>query len=138
MTLFKLTKDKVVLRLRWVMALVMFLDGVCTLIGQPPSYWHDFGRAQELDYFPRLFLVHGYMAFIIASLLYATGAILIVSFVPRKISLVILFTLLLGHFRGASAWMLYYLGFKLFQVNLVCLCLAILVVMAIGKAKDEI
>ena len=78
------------------------------------------------------------MAFIIASLLYGIGAILIVSFVPRKISLVILFTLLLGHFRGASAWMLYYLGLRLLQADLVCLCIAILVVMAIGKAKEEI
>lgn len=132
----KLTQDKIICRLRWVAASVILLDGGCTLLGQPLEFWSDPRYASEYNSFVRLFLVQGWQVFTIMGLLYTIAAISIASIVPRRAGLLILFTLLLCHFSGASTWMIWYFGFTELQSDLVGMCIAILVTVAIGEAKQ--
>jgi hypothetical protein len=132
--LFKLTTDKIIRRLRWVLLLAILIDGACTLIGQPP----DYPRAtEENEPIVGFFLERGYVVFAAAGLLYGVGIIFIISVVPRRIGLIILFTLLLAHFWGATSWLAWKFGYSIRADYIFDLCMAVLITMAIGKAKEE-
>ena len=111
MKLFRLTKDGLVRRLRWLMVGVILSDTISTLLGQPASYWRHPGTAEEHNQFIRLFITQGYLPFVAWSLLYIVGAFIAVSILPRRLALMTLFSFLLGHYFGASSWWVYQRGY---------------------------
>lgn len=79
--------------------------GCRSLIGQPPSYWHDPKTANEAEPIVRFLMVRGYMAFVVGGLRYVITTIVVVSVAPRRVGMVILLTLLLAHFWGVASWL---------------------------------
>ncbi len=98
-------------KLKWLMVLVLSIDTTCTLIGQPDSYWHSPLTGNEGNDFFRLFLVQGYIPFIIWSILYILAMLILVSLIPGRTAAVIMYALILGHYFGASTWLDYRFGF---------------------------
>ena len=101
------TTDRIVKRLRWVMLGAMCLDLVLTLVSQPATYWRHPETADFGFHAFHFFLNRGWPAYVIFSLFYFTGAFLLVSLLPRQVALVGAFTLILGHYFGAAAWLDY-------------------------------
>jgi len=100
-----MTSDLLLRRLRWVMVCVITLDVIITLFGQPPFYWRFPVLAEEYNQLARAVLKHGWTAFILAAVLYTTAAFIIVSTTPRRLALVVLFSVIMGHYFGASSWL---------------------------------
>ena len=93
------------------MVCVILMDTTNTLLGQPKSYWQHPATAMEHNRFMRLFVAQGYLPFALWSFLYVAGAFFLVSILPRRLSLIILFSFILGHFFGASTWWVYRWGY---------------------------
>jgi len=101
----KFTVDPLVNRLSWVMAGVVFFDDANTLIGQPASFWQHPETADEFNKLTHFFISHGWIWYCVEQLIYIAGAFFLVRILPKKISLVILSALILGHFDGGSSWL---------------------------------
>jgi hypothetical protein len=114
MAFLKLTTDNTAKRLRWVMVGTMLFDKINTLLGQPSAYWQHPAAADEGDPFFYFFLSRGLSVYLLFSLVYVTVTFLIVSVVPRRPGLIVIFAFILGHFLGASTWLAYrwHLGVK--------------------------
>lgn len=116
------TDDVIVKRLRWVMAGAMLFSLFNALAGQPKSYWlhpetairgDGLGVHNPLNHTFEFFLSHGWMPCVAAFLVYLALALAIVSLLPREPALVAIFSVLLGHFFGATNWLVvrWHLGF---------------------------
>jgi hypothetical protein len=99
--------DPAVKRLRWVVVGAILADMTVTLVGQPGSYWHHPETMREGNSVSRFFLGYGWWAYFLYDLVYAWGAFLLVSKLPRVIALVSIFPFILGHFNGVSCWFFY-------------------------------
>jgi len=106
--------DPAIKRLRWVMIVMIFSDFTVTLVGQPGSYWHHPETMHEGNSISRLFLGYGWWAYFLYDVVYAWGAFLLVSKLPRMTALVCAFAFILSHFNGVSCWFFYecIMGFK--------------------------
>ncbi|HRQ90750.1 MAG TPA: hypothetical protein PLA50_18300 [Bacteroidia bacterium] len=89
------------------MVAVILIDMVATLAGQPPSYWSDPGTVDEGNRLFRWIMSKGFVVALLAKLLYAGGSFLLVSVLPWRLGLTLLFALVLGHYFGASTWLCY-------------------------------
>jgi hypothetical protein len=114
MPFIKFTSDQIVGRLRWVMIGAMLFSMVNTLSGQPESFWHHPETAirgdglsihDKTNHTFEFYLGQGWPAYLGASLLYLLAAFLAVSVLPRMAALITIFSLLFGHFFGASNWL---------------------------------
>jgi hypothetical protein len=114
MPLIKFTDDQIVKRLRWVMMAVMLFSLFNTLSGQPQSFWHHPETAirgdglsihSETNHTFEFFLGYGWQAYLPACAVYFATAFLIVSILPRTATLITIFSLILGHYFGASNWL---------------------------------
>ena len=106
-----MTSDRLIRRLRWVMAGVIVLDTINTLLGQPARYWQHPASGRELNQFIQLFVIQGWLPFLLWSLLYVAGIFAAVSVLPRRCALVVLFAFTFGHYFGASTWWVYHWGY---------------------------
>jgi hypothetical protein len=114
MPFIKFISDQIVGRLRWVMIGAMLFSMVNTLSGQPESFWHHPETAirgdglsihDKTNHTFEFYLGQGWPAYLGASLLYLLAAFLAVSVLPRMAALITIFSLLFGHFFGASNWL---------------------------------
>lgn len=114
MPLFKFTTDPIVKRLRWVMAGAIIFSVINTLLGQPGSFWHHPETAirgdglsiyNSTNYTFDFFLGHGWLPYLFTCLLYISIVFLLVSILPRRAALITIFSVILGHFFGASNWL---------------------------------
>jgi hypothetical protein len=105
MGFFHFTSDKVVRRLRWLMIAVMFFDMVNTLAMQPKTYWQHPDGALEANHFFRIFLTRGLAVYVPAAIVYALGAFLLVSVLPRRLALCVICAFIFGHYYGACTWL---------------------------------
>jgi hypothetical protein len=112
--LFEITSDKIIRRLRWVMIAVMLFNIVLTLLGQPSGYWDHPETAIRSDGLPidnvtnhtfEFFLSGGWQVFLLASVLYISGVFFIVSLLPRKLTLIAIFSIIFGYFFGGVNWL---------------------------------
>ena len=69
----RLTSDRLIRRLRWVMAGVIGLDTINTLLDSPAGYWQHPASGRELNRFIQLFVIQGWLPFLLWSLLYVAG-----------------------------------------------------------------
>jgi hypothetical protein len=128
MAFFKSNADKTVKRLRWVMVGAMLFDKLNTLLGQPSAYWQHPDAANEGDTFFRFFLSRGLPVYLLFSLVYIVAIFLLVSVVPRRCGLVIIFAFIFGHFLGASTWLAYYWHFGVVGPIIYGIVLSVLIV----------
>ncbi len=133
MTYFQTSLEDIIRRLRWVMLLVMLIDTVCTLAGQPAAYWHDPSKADEIEPVVRFFLVRGVLPFAIGAVLYLAGVFCLVSVAPARMALAVLIAFLLAHFWGATSWLLYHFHYGIRGQNFFEIAIAALVTLALGK-----
>ena len=123
MSFIKLTDDKMVNRLRWVMAAVIIFSMANTLAGQPAGYWHNAALAIRGDGLSitnptnhtfEFFLGSGWLPFVFAALAYLAGMLLLASVLPRKPALIFIFSVIFGHYYGGSNWLAvrWHLGFQ--------------------------
>jgi len=92
-------------RLTWVLLAVIAFDFGVTILGQPPSYWHDPRTANEGNSLFAWFMVRGplcYAAFIAA---YIIGVSALVRVLPRRTAIITGFVFLLSHYYAASTWL---------------------------------
>lgn len=137
MTIPKFTTDKVIRQLRWVTLLVMLVDGVITLMGQPPNFWHNPKAADEMNPIVRFILVRGVFTYALVGSLYVIGSLILASVTPRKIGVTILFFLLLEHFWGVTSWLVYYMGCSLRLQAAFELGIAALIAFAVCQTPDR-
>jgi hypothetical protein len=138
MAFLKPTADKTVKRLRWVMVGTMLFDKMNTLFGQPSAYWKNPATANEGDAFFRFFLSRGISVYLLFSLVYITVTFLVVSVVPRRPGLILIFSFILGHFLGASTWLAYRWHFGIIGPILFGIILSVLIVLlAFPKPPKE-
>jgi len=95
---------------RWVVVPVIAIDIVCTLLGQPSSYWRHPASGIEANPFFAWFLCRGQGFFISWSICYIAGVVLATWILPRRLATVALLSFILGHFFGASTWLLFRFG----------------------------
>ena len=114
MPIFRITSNQIVKRLRWVMVGVIVFSIINTLAGQPESFWLHPETAIRGDglsiYNPTnhtfdFFLGLGWQAYLIMCLIYLSITFLLVSILPTKAALVTIFSIVLGHFFGATNWL---------------------------------
>jgi hypothetical protein len=103
----KITTDKIVRRLRWVVVCVTLSDKFVTLLGQPHTYWLHPERVNEGNHLVRYFLSRGLPAYLLYSLAEFSITFLLISILPRRLALVLSFTAIFGHFFGAGTWLVY-------------------------------
>ena len=101
-----LTNDGLVRRLRWLVVCAIFIDAALTLLGQPSTYWHDYQTALEGNPFFRQFLCRGYLSFLLVMLVFASFAFLIISILPRRAALMLIFTYLFVEFFTTESWLM--------------------------------
>ena len=90
------------------MAGVILVDSINTLLGQPPSYMEDPATANELNDFMRIFVSLGMWPFMISSLFYIAGSVFAASILPRRLAYLFVLAMILGHYFGASTWLVYH------------------------------
>ncbi len=98
---------RAVTRLRWIMFAPVLVDFAVTLIGQPASYWHNPQTAHESNELARVFLTHGWAAYLLYGSIYSSAVFFFVSELPQKLGLICAFTVILGGFTGFSNWFFY-------------------------------
>jgi hypothetical protein len=99
--------DHIIKRLYWVMLVPMLCDMICTLIGQPAGYWLHPEVAHEANQVSRFFLTQGWYAFIFMFLIFFSVIFLLVSILPRRFALMLVFYFMLVDFVGTSCWFFY-------------------------------
>lgn len=99
--------DQIIRRLRWVMLGVMLFDPLVTLLGQPGSYWHHPETVLEGNPIWNWFMMRGWLAYVVADLVYCLAAFRLVSFLPRLYASIGIFVFTFVHFIGASNWFFY-------------------------------
>jgi len=140
MAFLKSTTDRTVKRLRWVMVGFTLLDTFSTLLGQPSTYWQHPETANELSQSWRHSLNQGWPYFCLDSLIVLILVFLIVSIIPRRIALFVIFTYILNHFFGASWWLCYHWHFGVGGVLIYGIILSAILVLWVfpkpSKATD--
>src|ERR1017187_7032680 len=107
MQFMKFTNDRIIKRLRGVMGAVLLLSIVNTLAGQPGNFWQHPEMAirgdglsinNETNHTFEFFLGQGWQAYLMANLIYFSGALLLVSVLPKRAALVTIFSFIFGHY----------------------------------------
>ena len=99
--------DRLIKWLFWVMVYAVAMDMTNTLLGQPASYWQHPETVYEGNPVSRFFLAHGWYAYLFMDLVYCSAIYWLLSILPRKWSLVLIFYFILVHYIGASNWFYY-------------------------------
>lgn len=94
-------------RLCWIMALAIATDCVCTLIGQPASYWHNPATVFEANPASKFFLQIGWWAYAAYDLAQITLFRLLALRVPPTAGWAIAFGMMLGGLCGGSNWLFF-------------------------------
>ena len=94
-------------RLRWVAMLLIAVDAFVTIMGQPAGFWSNPGIAREANPLFAWFLLRGLPPFILILLCYAGVVFYLVSVLPRRLASIALFSVIFGHYFGASSWLMF-------------------------------
>ncbi|OHA88477.1 MAG: hypothetical protein A2653_00510 [Candidatus Zambryskibacteria bacterium RIFCSPHIGHO2_01_FULL_43_25] len=114
--------------------MVMILDGLFTLVGQPAGYWNNPSLVREGSPLGFSLLLHNPFFFILFFIIYLTVVYWGLKKLPIVISLPGAIALFLGHVWGSSSWLsvLYRkFGFEIFDFYNWWLSISYFVVIAI-------
>lgn len=141
MPCWKFTDDTTVKRLRWVMIGTILFDKLNTILGQPSSYWQHPETVDEMNRSWHYSLNRGLPFYIFDSFAIVLLLFLIVSTIPRKLSLIVIFTVVLNHFFGTSFWLCYHwhfgVGGPLIYGIILSVILVVLIFPTPSKASPE-
>lgn len=84
--------------------LVILLDAIFTVIGQPPEYWHKFTNVNEGSPLGFHFLQSNPWLFLVFMAIYMGGVTFLLKKLPLFWSSVLGLTLFIGHTYGSSSW----------------------------------
>lgn len=107
------TEARLVHRLLGITILLIAAGAVLTLAAQPPSFWSHPETAIRFDGLAihsstnpmfDFFLGHGWIAYLASVFVYAAGAWIMVSVLPKKLAMAAEFTLILGLCYCGSNW----------------------------------
>lgn len=90
---------------------VILFDIIITLYSQPTSYWADPSTVKEGNRLFHLIMSKGYKVSLLVDVFYVGGSFLLVSILPWRLALLLLFSLVLGHYFGGSTWLCFYYQF---------------------------
>jgi len=116
---------------------VIIFNVVIALAGQPKNFWihpENAIRGDGLSIYNAtnhsfdFFLGHGWLAYLICVLIYATGAFILVSVLPRKIALITIFSFIFGHFFDTTNWLAVRCHFGFFSAPVYGLALSTIIV----------
>lgn len=86
--------------------ILVLLDAVLTLYGQPPRYWQgDYRYVHELSPIFRQLLHIGPGAFLAGTLVWIIAFNALIMLLPDTLALAVSLALVLGHAWGASSWL---------------------------------
>lgn len=114
MQLIKYNNDEVIRRLRLVMVAVILFSIFNTLIGQPQSFWLHPETAirgdglsiyNETNRTFEFFLGMGWQPYLLANLVYVLAAFLLVTILPKRLALIVIFSFIFGHFFVGCNWL---------------------------------
>ena len=88
-------------------ALVMCLDFLFTMIGQPANYWTNYSYVNEGSPLGFNLLKINPIYFLTYCLLYLLAMIILIKKLPFKIGAILALSLFLGHCWGSSTWVYY-------------------------------
>lgn len=92
----------------------MLFSVILTLGGQPESFWHHPETAIRGDGLSidnatnhcfEFFLGRGWQYFLLVSMLYISGAFVLVSILPKKLALIVTLSFIFGHYFGGINWL---------------------------------
>ena len=86
------------------MILVMVLDLVFTLVGQPKGYWQDYGLFNEASPLGQILMLHP-AYFILFFIFYLVFVIFLAGFLPKPFNIMVGVGFFLGHVWGSSTWL---------------------------------
>ncbi len=92
------------------MAGVILFDMAATFAGQPASYWSDPATVHEGNRLFHWVMSRGYPVAMLVDAVYLAGSVLLVSILPWRLGLTLLFALVLGHYFGGSTWLCFRYG----------------------------
>jgi len=124
-----------ILRLRWIMLAVILADIVITFVSQPASYWADPATVREGNRWFHAVMARGFTTALLVDVVYLAGSWLLVSRLPWRIGLTLLFALLLGHYFGASTWICFHYKLGVQGMVLYGVLVSVLVVLVGFRAK---
>jgi len=84
--------------------LVMILDLIFTLYGQPESYWRDHSLFNESSPLGIFFLSQSPLYFLLFYLVYFIFVLFLISKVKRPFNLMLYIGFFMGHVWGSSSW----------------------------------
>ena len=102
--LFGPSHDRLVRRMRWLMAGAILMDMLVTLAGQPGSYWRNPEIVREGNSMSRWFLMHGWGANVAMDLVYCAFALRLVARLPPFMATTCMLGFIFAHFVGVSNW----------------------------------
>jgi hypothetical protein len=137
MAYFSLTADTTVKRLRWVMVGTILFDKFNTILGQPSTYWQHPEAADEINRSWHYSLNRGLPFYLIDSLVVILLLLLVVSTIPRKMALIVMFTAVFNHFFGASFWLCYRWHFGVAGPLVYGIILSVLLVMLVFPTPSK-
>lgn len=114
-------------RLRWLLVPIIGADTTVTLLGQPASYWSKPLTGEEGNDLFAWFLVRGPGFFLVTSAGYILFAVLVVTFLPRRLALAGFLAYTLGHFFGACSWLSYHFGCGMWLIVTYAIGLSLLI-----------
>ena len=137
MPFLKLSRDKRLRRLRWVMVGTVLFDHLSTILGQPASYWQNPETAQEMNRGAHYFLARGLSAYLLFTLITVGFLFCLVSVLPRTMGLIIAFMVILIRYRAASSWLCYQTDLGLNGPLIYGIILSVLVVLLVFPTNSE-
>ena len=112
--------------------LVMVLDLVFTMAGQPQCYWEDHSLCHESSPIGKLLLSIGPMYFIASFAMYMICILVLVIKLPRLLSSMLFIAVFLGHAWGGASWVpTLYKILPLTEINEWYLCIGYFVCIAV-------
>jgi hypothetical protein len=108
--------------LRWVTAATIAISLIVTLAGQPVSFWHNPETAMRGDGLSisnptnhsfEFFIGNGWQPYLAANVVFLLILFWLISSLPRRLSLVIAFTVIFSNFYSTSNWLAVHWGLGL-------------------------
>ena len=117
---------------------VFLFDKFNTLVGQPSTYWRHPETGNEINRSWHYVLVRGLPFYLLASGVAIVVLLLIVSVIPRKIALIVIFAVILTKYAGACSWLTYHWHFGVWGPGIYGITLSvILVLLAFPKSLSK-
>lgn len=98
--------------------LVMVLDLIFTIVGQPEDYWQNYSFFNELNPIGQILLSVGPIYWILVSILYIVFVLFLIANLPRPFNIMAAIAFFLGHAWGSASWVVEIIyKFFLVEVN---------------------